>query len=115
LQTPSWKYEAPTDPNEVKEFANRTWYYCATCGRWSTTHSTNGFTHNDKSVPKHEGTSPNKNKRSQSTTSTAQPSNKKTKTTNNNAVSSLQSLKAELTNQAKSSVFDLFKAAAREQ
>jgi hypothetical protein len=115
LQTPSWKYEAPTNPNKVKELADHTWYYCATCGRWSTTHSMNRFTHNDKSVPKHKGTSPNKNKCSQPMTSTASPSNKKTKTPNNNTVSGLQSMKAKLTNQAKSNVFDLFKAAAREQ
>jgi hypothetical protein len=36
-QMPPWKYKASMDSKEVKEFATRTWYWCATCGHWSTT------------------------------------------------------------------------------
>jgi len=112
-QTPPWKYEAPTDPKEVREFASRTWYWCGTCGRWSTTHSTDGFTHNDKAIPKHEGKSSDKKRTPSQPTTSPQPT-KKAKS-NGNAIDGLQSLKAELTKQSKSSIFDLVKSAARDQ
>ena len=39
---PTWFTTKPDDPKQVKEFNNKKWNWCETCGRWSTTHSTNG-------------------------------------------------------------------------
>ena len=115
--TPPWINDAPMNPYDTKEFNNKTWYYCATCGRWSTTHSTNGFVHQGKTIAKHQGQS--RSKRSPDTRdspndkSSNDRSNKKQKPSP--AIEGLQSLKAEITKQSKSSVFELFKAAAQEK
>jgi hypothetical protein len=61
-QMPPWKYKAPMDPKEVKEFASHTWYWCGTCGHWSTTHSANGFSHNDKAIPNMKESLPTRRK-----------------------------------------------------
>ena len=39
----AWKYQppGPGDP-QTKTIKDRTWYWCATCERWSTTHGTSG-------------------------------------------------------------------------
>jgi hypothetical protein len=46
-QQPPFMVQAPKDPNEVKVFNDRNWYYCAKCrhgtGCWSPSHSTNGI------------------------------------------------------------------------
>ena len=54
LPMPPWINEVPSKPDDVKEFNNRTWYHCATSGHWSTTHSTNGFVHQGKTITKHD-------------------------------------------------------------
>jgi hypothetical protein len=93
---------------------NKPWYWCATCGRWSTTHSTNGLTHNDKTISRHEqGGSPKKKRNDQQ--SSSQLPSKKSKSSNLSSVNGLQSHKAEINQQNNSSVFDLIKATAGEQ
>jgi hypothetical protein len=110
---PPWKFIAPSDPSEVKEFAGRSFYYCAKCGRWSTTHSTNGLTHNGATMNKHDGSSPKKRRNDPS--ATFQSNNNKKGKASSSSVNGLQSLKAELQQQTSSSVFDLIKTAAGEQ
>ena len=56
----SWKHEAPMDASEVKNFNNKDWYWCATCSRWTLSHSTNGFTYNGTTIAKHEGPAKNR-------------------------------------------------------
>jgi hypothetical protein len=53
----TWLTDAPSDPSKVKKFHGKPWFYSTIYGCWSTTHSTNGTTHNDKAIPKHNGTS----------------------------------------------------------
>ena len=48
------------DPSEVRRFNDKDWYWCATCGHWTLSHSTNGFTHNGTTISKHEGPAKNK-------------------------------------------------------
>jgi hypothetical protein len=96
----------------VKEFGGKTFFYCAKCGRWSTTHSTDGKTHNGVSISKHEGTSSNKTR----DTSSKQQSHYTKKSKHySSSVTGLKSLKAEIQQQNGSSIFDLIKAAAGEQ
>lgn len=110
--TPTWITDAPTNPYDTKEFNNRTWFYCATCGRCSTPHSTNGFVYQGKPIARHQDQS--RSKRSVDTrVSNTDKSNKKQKPSP--AIEGLHSLKAEITKQSKSSVFELFKAAAQEK
>jgi hypothetical protein len=69
---PTWLTDvhyAPSAPSKVKEFNGKPWFYCTTCGRWLTTHSTNGMTHNGKNIPKHNGTSFKKKRDDQSSPS----------------------------------------------
>jgi hypothetical protein len=106
---PPWQYIAPSDPSEVKEFGGKSFYYCAKCGRWSTTHSTDGLTHNGVSISKHEGSSNNKKRNAQSQ---SQSYNTKKSKGPSTSVNGLQSLKAELQQQNSSSVFDLIRTAA---
>jgi hypothetical protein len=111
-EDPPFMKDVPTDPSEVKDWNSKPWYYCATCGRWSTTHSTNGFMHNGKEIAKHDGSSPRKrcdNQQSSSLQST--PSSKKAKASKG-PVAGLQSLQAELKTQNSSPLFDLVQAAA---
>jgi hypothetical protein len=105
MPQPPWSTDAPSDPSEVKEFNGKPWFYCATCGRWSTTHSTNGMTHNEKTIPKHNGTSFKKKRDDQSSPSAS--ASKKYKSDKPSPVNGIKSLKAELTNQNNSSVLDL--------
>jgi hypothetical protein len=106
---PPWKYIAPSDPSEVKEFGGKSFYYCAKCGRWSTTHSTDGLTHNGVSISKHDGSSSNKKRNVQMK---SQSNNTKKSKGPSTSVNGLQSLKAELQQQNSSSVFDLIRTAA---
>ena len=114
---PPWINAAPPKPNDVKEFNTRTWYWCATCGHWLTTHSTNGFIHQGKMIAKHDGQSQSKrfttDKDSTSDKSNNDKLNKKQKPST--TIEGLQSLKAEITKQSKSSVFELFKAAGAQE
>jgi hypothetical protein len=103
--------EAPTDPTEVKEWNNKPWYYCETCGRWSTTNSTNGFKHNGKEIAKHDGSSPCKSRNNQSSSPQSNTTNKKTKTSKE-PITGLQSLQAELKSQNSSTLFELIQNAA---
>jgi hypothetical protein len=109
---PPWKYIAPSNPSEVKEFAGKSFYYCAKCGCWSTTHSTDGLTHNGVSINKHDGSSSNKKR---NTPSKSQSNNTKKSKGPSSSVNGFQSLKAEIQKQNSSSVFDLIQAAAGEQ
>jgi hypothetical protein len=104
LPKPTWFTEAPSDPSEVKEFNSKPWFWCATCTRWSTSHSTNGTTHNDKQIPKHNGF-PDKRKRNDQSSSPP----KKAKTT---PIDGLKSLKAEVHQQQNSSILSLIAKAA---
>jgi hypothetical protein len=113
MPQPPWLTDVPTDPSEVKEFNGKPWFYCATCGKWSTTHSTNGMTHNEKTISKHIGSSFKKKRDDQSSPSSA---SKKPKTDKTTSVNGIKSLKAELANQNNSSVLDLIvKGAAGQQ
>jgi hypothetical protein len=103
--------EAPTDPTEVKKWNNKPWYYCKTCGRWSTTHSTNGFKHNGKEIAKHDGSSPCKRRNNQSSSPQSNTTNKKTKTSQE-PITGLQSLQAELKSENSSTLFELIQNAA---
>jgi hypothetical protein len=103
--------EIPTDPTEVKEWKNKSWYYCETCGRWSTTHSTNGFSHNGKDIAKHDGSSPRKRRNNHSSSPQSDTSNKKSKTSKG-PIAGLQSLQAELKSQNSSTLFELVQNAA---
>jgi hypothetical protein len=115
LPKPTWYTDAPSDPSEVKEFNGNPWYWCATCTRWSTSHSTNGMTHNGKQISKHVGYG-DRNKKRNDQSSTGSSGAKKSKPNNSSPVNGLQSLKAELTKQNNSSVLDLIvKNAAGEQ
>jgi hypothetical protein len=38
LPKPPFYNTTPSDPNEVKSFNDKPWYYCAECGRWTTSH-----------------------------------------------------------------------------
>ena len=114
--TPPWINEAPLKPDDIKEVNSRTWYWCATCGHWLTTHSTNGFVHQGKMITKHDGQFQSKHsldKDSPSDKSSNNKSNKKQKSSS--TIEGLQSLKAEITKQSKGTVFELFKAAAQEK
>jgi hypothetical protein len=94
-EDPLFMKDMPTDPSEVKDWNSKPWYYCATCGRWSTTHSTNGFMHNGKEIAKHDGSSPRKKRNNQQSSSRqSTPSSKKAKASKG-PVTGLQSLKAE--------------------
>jgi hypothetical protein len=116
LTPPSWMQEAPTDTSEVREFNGKAWYYCATCKRWSTTHSTDGTTHNGKSIPKHRPMSFSGDKKRRSDRTSFSPgSSKKTKNDSSQSIDGIKSLKAEITKQSNSSILDLIvKAAAGE-
>jgi hypothetical protein len=72
------------------------------------------MTHNEKTIPKHEGRSfPKKRDGSSSPSASA---NKKYKSDKSTPVNGIKSLKAELTNQNNSSVLDLIvKGAARQE
>jgi hypothetical protein len=111
-EDPRFMKDMPADPSKVKDWNSKPWYYCATCGCWSTTHSTNGFTHNGKEIAKHDGSSPRKkcdNQQSSSLQST--PSSKKAKASKG-PVTGLQSLQAELKTQNSSPLCDLVQATA---
>ena len=110
--SPPWKHEAPGDSSEVRKFNDKDYYYCATCGRWTLSHSTNGFTHNGTTIPKHEG--PTRNKRFHKPSTSADQSSKKQKSSSS-AIDGLRSLKAEINKQSQSSLFDVIKAAAQEK
>jgi len=47
---PRWLREKPEDPNDTRQFNNRTWYYCQKCrrgtGAWNVTHNTDGHIFN---------------------------------------------------------------------
>jgi hypothetical protein len=64
---PPFSNQAPTDPDEVRTWNDRNWYYCAKCkfggGCWSPSHSTNGIP--ALSIDPHRGVAP-LNKRSES-------------------------------------------------
>ena len=109
---PSWKHEAPTEASEVKTFNNKDWYCCTTCGHWTLSHSTNGFTHNGAIIAKHKASAKNKcfNKHSTLT----DQSSKKQKSSSL-MIDGLRSLKAEITKQSQSSLFDVIKAATQEK
>jgi hypothetical protein len=102
---PTWYTDAPSDPSEVKEFNGKPWFWCATCSRWSTTHSTNGMTHNDKQISKHVGYNDRSKKRNDQSSITSYA--KKSKPNNSSPVNGIQSLKAKLSKQNNSSVLDL--------
>jgi hypothetical protein len=57
---PPFSSDAPTDPDEVKVWNDRNWYYCAKCkygtGCWSPSHSTHGIP--SLSVAPHRGGAP---------------------------------------------------------
>ena len=109
---PSWKHEAPMDASKVKNFNNKDWYWCATLGHWTLSHSTNGFTYNSATIAKHEG--PAKNKcSSKPLTSTDQPSKKQK--SSSPMINGLWSLKAKITKQSQSSLFDVIKVATQEK
>jgi hypothetical protein len=59
-QMPPFMEKAPTDPDEVKIWNDKPWYYCKNCkqgnGSWSPSHSTNGIP--ALSVPPHRGRAP---------------------------------------------------------
>lgn len=104
--------DVDSDDDSDMQDANRTFFYCAKCGRWSTTHSTDGMTHNGVSISKHEGSSFNKKR---DTPSKQQSHQTKKSKGHSSSVNGLKSLKAEIQQQNGSSVFDLIKAAAGEQ
>jgi hypothetical protein len=100
-----WMCDAPSNPCEVKELNNHSWYYFVTCGHWSTSHSINGFTHDGKEIAKHNGSSPGKRHNNQSP-SQLSPTKKK-KTPKSNVAGGLQSLQAELKSESSSPFFHL--------
>ena len=104
--------DTPTNPSEVKDWNNKPWYYCATCGRWSTTHSTNGFTHNGKEIAKHDGSSPHKKRDNQQFSSPLSTSSSKKAKASKGSVAGLQSRQAELKTQNSSPLFDFIQAVA---
>jgi hypothetical protein len=110
-EEPPFMKEIPTDPNEAKEWKNKPWYHCETCGCWSTTHSTHGFKHNGKEIAKHDGSSPRKRRNGFSSPTQSESSNKKTKTSKG-PVAGLQSLQAKLKSQNSSTLFELVQNAA---
>jgi hypothetical protein len=112
---PTWINEAPTNANDVKEFNNKDWFYCATCGRWSTTHSTNGFVHQGKTIAKHESQPQSKRPPDKDFNDKSSNDKSSKKPKSSTTIEGLQSLKAEIAKQSKSSVFVLFKAAAQEK
>ena len=102
----------PTSATKVKQFNNKDWYWCVTCGCWTLSHSTNGFTHNGTTIAKHEG--PAKNKCfSMFPPSMDQPSKKQKSAFT--MINGLKSLKAEIAKQSQSSLIDLIKVAAQEK
>jgi hypothetical protein len=114
MPQPTWSTDVPSDHSKVKEFNGKPWFYCATCGCWSTTHCTNGMTHNDKTIPKHEGRSFTKKRDGHS--SPLVSASKKYESDKSAPVNGIKSLKAELTNQNNNSVLDLIvKGAARQE
>jgi hypothetical protein len=111
---PPWQNEEPTNTSEVKMFNNKPWFWCATCNHWSPTHSTDGTTHDGKTIAKHRTFPSNKrkgDKQSQSSTN-----KKKYSSGSSPAIDSLKSRKAKLNNDENSSILSLIaKAAAGEQ
>ena len=84
------------DASKVKNFNNKDWYWCTTCGHWTLSHSTNGFTYNG-ATDKHEG--PAKNKCfSKPLSSMGQPSKKQK--SSSPMIDGLRSLKVEITKQS---------------
>ena len=109
---PPWKHKAPMDASKVKNFQNKDWYWCATCGCWTLSHSTNGFTYNGATIAKHEG--PAKNKCFSKPSPSLDQLSKKQKSLSS-AIDGLRSLKAEITKQSQSSLFDVIKMATQEK
>ena len=93
---PTWLHEAPTDPDEVKEFNGKPWFWCASCnkekGQWSTSHCTAGREYNGKTIHKHDGKSPHDRKHSERNSSGY--ASKKAKTENSKPITGMKSLKA---------------------
>jgi hypothetical protein len=116
LPKPTWISDAPSDTSEVKEFNGKPWFWCATCGRWSTTHSTNGMTHAGKTISQHKGYTSSQGKRKFDQSSSSPTSNKKAnKATTATPIDGLKSLKAEVQQQNNSSVLSLIAKAAGSQ
>jgi hypothetical protein len=88
---------APSDTSEVKEFNGKPWFWCATCGHWSTMHSTNGMTHAGKTISQHKGVTSSQGKRKFDQHSLSSTSNKKAnKATTTTPINGLKSLKAKV-------------------
>ena len=100
------------DPSKVKRFNDKDWYWCATCGCLTLSHSTNGFTHNVTTIAKHEG--PAKNKGFNKSSTSMDQSSKKQKSLSL-TINGLQSLKTKIPKQSQSSLFDVIKEAAQEK
>ena len=109
---PPWKHEVPASAIEVKQFNSKDWYWCATCGCWTLSHSMNGFIHNGTTIAKHED--PTKNKHFNKSLPSTDQSSKKQKSSSA-MINRLKSLKAEITKQSQSSLFDAIKAAAQKK
>ena len=92
---PPFASKAPTDPEEVRTWNDKSWYWCAKCkygvGCWSPSHSTNGNA--PLSIDPHRGTA-STNKRNSSATDTGA---KKQKTYDNSkSRTDLKSMKASI-------------------
>jgi hypothetical protein len=89
-------------------------FWCAICKRWTTSHCTEGTTHEGKTILKHGSFSSNKRRGDKNNQSS---NNKKPKGSGSSStIDGLKSLKAELNNDKNSSLLSLItKAAAGEQ
>jgi hypothetical protein len=112
-EDPPFMKDVPTDPSEVKDWNSKPWYYCATCGHWSTTHSTNSLTYkNGKEIVKHDGSSPCKKYDNQQSFSPQSTTSSKKAKASKGPIAGLQSLQAKLKTQNSSPLFDLVQATA---